>query len=442
MAEALPAIAILGASGLIGEAVAHWLSRNGFPVVPIARRFNAAQKAAFGGAVVERPIVELDGPALSKIFVDHRIDIVVNCVGILQDSTHGDTKDVHRTFVERLLNVLGSSREPRLLIQISIPGDSTDDRTPFSLTKRAGERAIAASSLPFVILRPGFVVAPAVYGSSALIRALAMLPFALPPREASRPLAVTDVIDIARSIALVALRWSAGERRWNAIWEVMARDSSTVADVIDRFRRWLGGPRSWMTTPSWLVVLGSSAGDLISHLGWSPPIRSTALMELRRGVTGNPNPWIDATGIEPPSLTELLQCWPANIQQKWFASLYLVKPLVLGSLVLFWLASGLIALTVSFGAATAVLTSHGFRSAPAHAVTIISSSIDILIGLGIATRKSCRAALLTGICVSIFYMVGAAVITPDLWIEPLGALVKTIPATVLMLVALVVLEDR
>ena len=197
-----------------------------------------------------------------------------------------------------------------------------------------------------------------------------------------------------------------------------------------------------MTTPSWLVVLGSSAGDLISHLGWSPPIRSTALMELRRGVTGNPNPWIDATGIEPPSLTELLQCWPANIQQKWFASLYLVKPLVLGSLVLFWLASGLIALTVSFGAATAVLTSHGFRSAPAHAVTIISSSIDILIGLGIATRKSCRAALLTGICVSIFYMVGAAVITPDLWIEPLGALVKTIPATVLMLVALVVLEDR
>jgi hypothetical protein len=39
-------------------------------------------------------------------------------------------------------------------------------------------------------------------------------------------------------------------------------------------------------------------------------------------------------------------------------------------------------------------------------------------------------------------MVGAAVITPELWIEPLGALVKTGPAIVLMLVALAMLEDR
>jgi len=34
------------------------------------------------------------------------------------------------------------------------------------------------------------------------------------------------------------------------------------------------------------------------------------------------------------------------------------------------------------------------------------------------------------------------VFTPDLWIEPLGALVKTFPAMVLMLVALAILESR
>jgi hypothetical protein len=39
-------------------------------------------------------------------------------------------------------------------------------------------------------------------------------------------------------------------------------------------------------------------------------------------------------------------------------------------------------------------------------------------------------------------MVGAALIAPDLWIEPLGALVKTGPAIVLMLVALAILDDR
>ena len=40
------------------------------------------------------------------------------------------------------------------------------------------------------------------------------------------------------------------------------------------------------------------------------------------------------------------------------------------------------------------------------------------------------------------YMLGTTILTPDLWIEPLGALVKTGPAIVLMLVALLILDDR
>jgi hypothetical protein len=39
-------------------------------------------------------------------------------------------------------------------------------------------------------------------------------------------------------------------------------------------------------------------------------------------------------------------------------------------------------------------------------------------------------------------MLGTALFTPDLWIEPLGALVKTAPAIVLMLVALLTLDNR
>jgi len=45
------------------------------------------------------------------------------------------------------------------------------------------------------------------------------------------------------------------------------------------------------------------------------------------------------------------------------------------------------------------------------------------------------------LCVVLF-LAGAAILTPDLWIEPLGALVKTGPAIVLMLVALLTLDNR
>jgi hypothetical protein len=68
--------------------------------------------------------------------------------------------------------------------------------------------------------------------------------------------------------------------------------------------------------------------------------------------------------------------------------------------------------------------------------------VDISIGLAIAFKKTCRIGLFAGIAVSIFYMVGATVLAPEMWIEPLGALVKTGPAIVLMLVALAALENR
>lgn len=96
MTRSHPTIAILGASGLIGEAIAASLSRAGFPVVAIARRFSAAQKAAFGTMAVEAAIVDLDNAALNMLLDDSRAEIVVNCVGILQDGPGGATDMVHR----------------------------------------------------------------------------------------------------------------------------------------------------------------------------------------------------------------------------------------------------------------------------------------------------------------------------------------------------------
>jgi hypothetical protein len=68
--------------------------------------------------------------------------------------------------------------------------------------------------------------------------------------------------------------------------------------------------------------------------------------------------------------------------------------------------------------------------------------MDISVGVLIAFRRTCAVGLIWGIAASLGYMAGAAILTPDLWIEPLGALVKTGPAIVLMLVALAILDNR
>ena len=106
------------------------------------------------------------------------------------------------------------------------------------------------------------------------------------------------------------------------------------------------------------------------------------------------------------------------------------------------MAIALIALFVSYEAAAGILRSHGFAPVLVPAITVLTSLMDMTIGLLIAFRRSCAFALVWGILASLGYMFGAAILMPDLWIEPLGALVKTGPAIVLMLVALAILDSR
>jgi hypothetical protein len=191
-----------------------------------------------------------------------------------------------------------------------------------------------------------------------------------------------------------------------------------------------------------MLDLGAKLGDLANRLGWMPPMRSTAIAELRRGVTGDPQSWMEATAIVPRTISQMAGQRSATIQDKWFARLFLIKALMIASLAIFWIASGFIALVISFPATKAILVAHGFSQTIAAPFAAVTSLMDISIGFLIAFRRSCAAGLIAGIVLSLGYMAGTAMLTPDLWIEPLGALVKTGPAIVLMIVALLTLDNR
>jgi uncharacterized protein YbjT (DUF2867 family) len=434
-------ILVLGASGLIGRYVTDDLRMRGFRVVGVARRFSPSPKP--GAPDLELPVLSMDSGALARLIRDHDIDVVVNCLGVLQDGPGSDTRDVHRDFVERLLQAIRDSGAAIRLVQISIPGAAEEDRTAFSVTKREAERLIAASGIPFAILRPGFVIAPAAYGGSAMMRALAAFPLQLPAAESATPFQTVDVGDIAATIAWLADRDLGDETAMAVTWNLMQERPVTLGGVIEQFRSLLGtADRPRITLPGFLLDLGAKLGDLASLLGWMPPLRTTAISELRRGVRGDPRPWMANTGIVPKTLAQALGARPATIQDKWFARLYLIKALVIASLVVFWFASGFIALVISYDAAAKILSSHGFPPALVALVTILTSLTDMTIGVLIAFRRSCAIGLIAGIVASLGYMLGAAILTPDLWFEPLGALVKTGPAIVLMLVALLTLDNR
>jgi uncharacterized protein YbjT (DUF2867 family) len=435
-------ILVLGASGLIGRFVTDNLRARGFEVVGIARRFSASQKS--DSLDLKMPVMLMDIPALARLIGEHAaVDLVVNCLGVLQDGPGSDTSDVHRDFVERLLRAIRASGRAIRLVQISMPGAADEDRTAFSRSKREAERLIAAFDIPHAILRPGFVIAPSAYGGSAMLRALAALPLDLPTALSKRPFQPVAVEDIAATIAWLAGRDMSDKTADAVTWDLMQPQPTTLGGVIEQFRVSFGAadmPR--LRLPAFLLDLGTKLGDLANRLGWMPPMRTTAIAELRRGVAGDPKPWMLATGIAPKTLAQMVGERSATIQDKWFARLFLIKALVIATLVAFWVVSGFISLVISYDAAAGILASHGFSAALVGPITVGTSLMDMTIGILIALRRSCAAGLTLGIAASLGYMLGAATLTPDLWIEPLGALVKTGPAIVLMLVALLTLDNR
>ncbi|SDH00710.1 Uncharacterized conserved protein YbjT, contains NAD(P)-binding and DUF2867 domains [Bradyrhizobium sp. Rc2d] len=434
-------ILLFGASGLIGRFVTDDLRARGFRVVGVARKLSPAQQMS--ALDIELPILILDAAALARVLNEHAVDVVVNCLGVLQDGPGSDANAVHRDFVARLLQAIGDSGRAIRLVHISIPGMVEADRTAFATTKREAERLIAASGIPHSILRPGFVVAPSAYGGSAMLRALAAFPLDLPDKEMATLFQPVAVEDIAATIAWLAARDIDDASVKAVSWDLMQAEPVTMAGVIKQFRHAFG-TATWprLAMPALLLDLGAKIGDLANHLGWTPPLRSTAIAELRRGVTGDPAAWIAATGIAPKTLAETIGRHPARIQDKWFARLFLIKAPIFASLVVFWLVSGFIALFVSYRGAAGILTAHNFPPALVDPITIGTSLMDMSIGVLIAFRRTAAIGLVAGIVASLGYMVGAAILTPDLWIEPLGALVKTGPAIVLMLVALLTLDNR
>jgi hypothetical protein len=79
------------------------------------------------------------------------------------------------------------------------------------------------------------------------------------------------------------------------------------------------------------------------------------------------------------------------------------------------------------------------RAAPG---VILGAVADILIGVGIAIRRTARPALYGALLVTLVYLVGGTIFLPSLWADPLAPLLKVLPILALNFVALAILEDR
>ncbi|MHA1568135.1 MAG: SDR family oxidoreductase [Alphaproteobacteria bacterium] len=430
-------ILLIGAYGFIGSAIARRLAEAGHKVRGLGRSAAWGRRLVPGIDWIEGDLRAMTAPADWAAALDG-IATVVNAAGALQDGARDNVGAVHDTAIRALVGACTAQGVQRF-VQISAAGVAPDASTEFFRSKARGDRAVRASGLDWVILRPGLVIGPDAYGGTALLRGLAAFPLVQPLVLGGAPVQTVALADVARAACLAA----GGELPPGTEADLVTPEPQPLREIVAGFRHWLGlaPARREIALPGWMARAASQIADALGWLGWRSPLRSTALAALAEGVRGDPGPWRALTGETLPGLRDTLAAMPATAQERQFAWLYLALPLALAVLCLFWLASGLIGLW-QWRAATALLAPANLPEGLAPALVGAGSAADIALGLGVLVRPWARAACLAMAGLGLAYLALGTILTPWLWADPLGALLKALPAVVLALVAAAMLEQR
>ncbi|MCQ1852443.1 SDR family oxidoreductase [Neorhizobium galegae] len=424
-------ILILGATGFIGSAVLQRLAADGHQITGLGRNPDKARLKLPAARWVKADLTELSAAAWGPLIEDQ--DVIVNCAGALQD---GLSDDLRATQEKAMLALYEAAKAlgGRSIVQISARTDGAAADLPFLTTKRRADEALAENGLPFVILRPALVIGRNAHGGTALLRSLASLPGLLPLIHTESLVETVSLDDVAAAVSLAV----DGTIPAGSVLDLAADKTLTLSDLVKLHRTWLGLPTATVIAlPAALAKPVTWAADFAGRLGWRSPLRSTAMTVMSEGVRSlRPKP----SGLVLADAAETLAAHPSGVQDLWFARLYLLKPVIILTLSLFWLLSGLIPL-LDLNAAAAQF-SPIVPASVATVITVATCLLDILLGSAVLVRPYARKAMLGMILTSLAYLAGGSILAPQLWLDPLGPLVKVLPSIVLTLVSLAILDER
>ena len=425
-------VLLLGASGFIGRELFAALTGRGHRVVAGVRHPGAAPP--FGG---EAPIaVDFNRDVDVATWLPRLagIEAVVNCAGILQATRSQSIEAIHAKAPIALFKACEKAGIRRV-VQISAISADRAAGTAYALTKLAADEWLRASSLDWVVLRPSLVHARAAYGGTALFRALAALPFAIPvPGKGDPQFQPIHVDDLAKVVAQ-ALETDSLVRK---TLDPVGPEIVTLRAILQDYRRWLGlKPAPFVAIPAALVRAAARVGD---RLGGA--LNSTALAQLEHGNTGDYAAFERASGIAALGWREAIARHPAHAQERWHARLSFVRPVLRLTLAFLWLLSGIAGLFALRQWAMLMTSPMHVSLLVAEAVLAAACLVDVALAILVIWRWRPRTLALIQVLVIAAYTAIATAFWPSLWAEALGPLAKNVPIIAAVLALGAIEEDR
>lgn len=426
----MPKALVLGGYGLIGAACRRALGEAGFQTAGMGRSRRAALREDPDGEWHIADLTTVSVAEWRSCLQD--VDVVVNAAGALQEGSHDHLDAIHDSMLKRLLKAAPDIR----LVQISAAGVSQDANINFFRSKARGDAHVMQHCKDWVILRPTLVLSPEAYGGTALLRAIACLPVKLRMFE-NTEVQTVHIDDLTDAV----VRAARGDIPSGTCADITAPDSHSFPQLLEKLRHWQGGKTpSWhITPPKPLIWIAQSLADGLGYLGWRTPLRSTALKALETGITGDPTAWRAAGGNSCRTLAASLASLPNTRQERLFARVYLALPLVIATLSLFWLLSGLITF---YDLPRAMAALSDMNPALSRVLVVGGATADIALGLAILWRRTAIRAAFGMAALATTYLCASLLTAPDLWADPLGPMIKVFPSITLALLVPLLMEDR
>ncbi|AEG02451.1 SDR family oxidoreductase [Methylomonas methanica] len=418
-------ILLTGATGFIGNAILRALLQQGHQVKACCRHPDS---------------LLLDKPALTVLPIDYRqaftpqhwlphltgIDAIVNCVGIIAESSDGTFDQLHRQTPIALFQA-GAEIGVKKIVQISALGADENAETAYHLSKKAADDALRRLPLDWFLLQPSIV-----YGgraqSSGLFHALAALPVHLLPDGGRQLLQPIPIDDVAAAVTCCLEPAVLGKKTL----ALVGPEPISYADWLQSLRRRLGKPpaRRW--------PVSSRFSEAVAGLGkWlgEPVLSKDNIVMLNRGNAADPGPISELLGRPPRDMASQLFEKPASQAERWHAMLYFVKPLLCLSIAFVWLWSGITSLLfyphelsyrlladISITGIGAPLTLYGL------------AALDIVLGLTTLARFRPRELMLWQFCIVLGYSLAVAVCLPEFVFHPFGPLLKNLPFLICLVI--------
>ena len=130
------------------------------------------------------------------------------------------------------------------------------------------------------------------------------------------------------------------------------------------------------------------------------------------------------------------------MQDRWHARLFFLAPTIRATLALLWLASAVLGLFAGDAMTARFVSALGWSDGLADPLRVGSSLLDLVIaGLVLADSKACLSTPAQLVMI-LGYSIVLGIALPDLWLDPLGPLLKNLPILMLVLAHGAIADNR